>query len=166
MNWPVIIGEEIMVMENNRCVGEVVGLFMKEFVNPASIDEVFKQLHSQGALAMVVHPFDIFRNSFKYLEKSVNKIDLLEVFNSRTTIDSHNKKAKEFALEHNLPQTANSDSHSLDEIGMSYTEVDADTLYEARKQLIRRNTKLFEKKSPISVHLTSILAKTKLIKDE
>lgn len=166
MNLPVIFGEEIKVIENGKCAGEIVGLFMKQEVRPSIAEEVFEKLHEQNALAMVVHPFDIFRNDFKHLEKHVKKIDLLEVFNSRTTLDSHNKKALEFAIKNKLPQTANSDSHTPKEIGMSYTKVEANTLQEARRELIKGNTTPFGKKSPITVHLATQLAKMNLIKDE
>lgn len=166
LDWPVIFGEEIKVIENKKCTGEIVGLFMKKEVQPDPIETVFSKLHEQNALAMVVHPFDIFRNDFKRLSEAVNKIDLLEVFNSRTTLDSHNKKAKEFAQAHKLPQIANSDSHSPQEIGMSYTQVKADNLEGARKELIKGNTTLVARKSPITVHLTTPFAKMNLIKDQ
>lgn len=165
MDWPIIFGEEIKILENKKCVGEVVGLFMKKEVRPGPFELVFDQLHEQNALAMVVHPFDIFRNEFKYLDQALKKIDLLEVFNSRTTLESHNKKAKDYAQKHNLSQTANSDSHTPKEIGTSYTEVNADTLEQARKELVKGNTNPVGKKSPFTVHFTTPLAKMNLIKD-
>ncbi len=166
MEWPVIFGEEIKVIEKGKCVGEIVGLFMKKEIHPGPFGKIFDGLHAQNALAMVVHPFDVFRNDFKHLNEAVNKIDLFEVFNSRTTLGSHNQKAKEFAQKHNLAQTANSDSHSPKEIGMSYTEVKADNLKGARKELTEGNTKTVERKSPVTVHLTTQLAKMNLIKDQ
>lgn len=166
MEWPVIFGEEIKVLEGKKCIGEIVGLFMKKEVRPQALEQVFSELHAQNALAMVVHPFDVFRNDFKKLNESVKKIDLLEVFNSRTTLDSHNQKALEFAQKYKLPQTANSDSHSPQEIGMSYTEVNAETLEQAKRELVKGNTTLVTRKSPISVHLTTPLAKMNLIKDK
>lgn len=164
-NWPVILGEEIKVMENGKCAGEIVGLFLNEWVKPASAAEVFDAIHSQAGLAMVVHPFDIFRHDFRNLKDHVKKIDLLEVFNSRTVFDSHNKKALEFAKKNNLPMTANSDSHSPNEIGMSYTEVNADSLEQARKELLKGKSSLVTNKSPVRVHLTTPLAKMNLLKD-
>lgn len=166
MGVEVIYGEEIKVIENGKCVGEIVGLFLKDFVKPGPAVEIFEQIHAQAGLAMVVHPFDIFRHDFKNLEQNVKKIDLLEVFNARTTFDVHNKKAFEFAQSHKLPMTANSDSHSPNEIGMAYSEVEANTLEEARRELIKGKTKLVTRKSPIGVHLTTQLAKMNLIKDE
>ncbi|MBI4044103.1 MAG: PHP domain-containing protein [Candidatus Diapherotrites archaeon] len=162
----VIFGEEIKVMEEGKCVGEIVGLFLKEFVKPAPAAEVFEAVHAQAGLAMVVHPFDIFRHDFRNLEQSAKKIDLLEAFNSRTVLDSHNKKAFEFAQKNKLPMTANSDSHSPNEIGMAYSQVEANTLEEARRELIKGHAKLVTRKSPIAVHLTTQLAKMNLIKDE
>lgn len=165
-NWSVIFGEEIKVMDKGKCVGEIVGLFLKEWVKPAPAGEVFDAIHAQAGLAMVVHPFDIFRHDFKNLKECMKKIDLLEVFNSRTVLDSHNKKAFEFAKKNNLPMTANSDSHSPKEIGMSYTEVIADSLEQARKELLKGKTRLVTRKSPVAVHLTTQLAKMNLLKDQ
>jgi len=165
MNQPVIMGEEIRCVVKGQTVGEIVGLFMKEQVKPGSPEFVLEKLHKQNALAMAVHPFDSFRNPFLNIENYINKIDLIEVFNARTYLDEHNKKAKELAEKNRLPMIANSDAHTPDEIGTSYTEVNAETLEEARRQLIQGNGVLHEVKSPVTVHLTTPLAKFGLIKD-
>ena len=165
MNQPVILGEEIKCVMKGKCVGEIVGLFMKGHVKPGSPEFVLEKLHQQNALAMVVHPFDTFRNPFIGIENYVNKIDLIEVFNSRTYLSEHNKKAKELAQKHKVPMIANSDAHTPEEIGTSWTEVNAETLEEARRQLIQGNGVLHEVKSPVSVHLTTPLAKFNLIRD-
>ena len=166
MGVNVIYGEEVKVMDNGKCVGEIVGLFLNELIRPALAGEVFDKIHSQAGLAMVVHPFDIFRHDFKNVKDYVKRIDLLEVFNSRTVLDSHNKKAVELAKQFKLPQTANSDSHSPEEIGMSYSQVNAETLEGARRELIKGNTVLVTNKSPVTVHLTTQLSKMNLIKDK
>ncbi len=165
MGVELIYGEEIKTMENGKCVGEIVGLFLNDLVRPAPPADVFDAIHKQGGLAMVVHPFDIFRHDFKNLKDFAKKIDLLEVFNSRTVLGSHNKKALEFAKKNNLPMTANSDSHTPEEIGMSYTEVEADSLEQARRQLVKGKTQVVTHKSPVAVHLTTPLAKMNMLKD-
>ena len=165
MNQQVILGEEIKCMVKGKCVGEIVGLFMKEHVKPGSPEFVLEKLHGQNALAMVVHPFDTFRNPFLNIENYINKIDLVEVFNSRTYINEHNKKAKELGQKYRLPMIANSDAHTPNEIGTSYTEVSPETIEEARRQLIQGNGVLHEVKSPVTVHLTTPLAKFGMIKD-
>lgn len=166
MGVDIIFGEEVKVIEGGKCAGEIVGLFLNTQVKPGPVGEVFDAIHSQAGLAMVVHPFDIFRHDFKNLKDFAKRIDLLEVFNSRTVLGSHNKKAIDFAVKNNLPQTANSDSHSPGEIGMSYTQVNASTLEQARRELVKGNTFLVTKKSPIIVHWTTQLAKMNLAKDE
>ena len=165
MSWPFIQGEEVKVIESGKCTGEIIGLFMQGKVKPGSAGEVFDAIHGQGGLAMVVHPFDVFRNDFHGLKDFVKRIDLLEVFNSRTTLESHNKKAFEFAEKHGLPKTANSDAHIPEEIGMSFTEVNASTLEEARRELLMGRAKLHTEKSPITVHFYTTLAKLNLVKD-
>lgn len=165
LNQPVILGEEIKCVVKGKCVGEIVGLFMNEHVKRGSPEYVLDKLHEQNALAMVVHPFDSFRNAFLNIEQHIKKIDIVEVFNSRTYFSEHNSKAKELAMKYKLPMIANSDAHTPEEIGTSWTEVKADTIEEARRQLIQGRVSLHEVKSPVTVHLTTPLAKYGLIKD-
>jgi PHP-associated len=50
----------------------------------------------------------------------VRKIDMVEVFNCRVTLQRHNLDAAEFATQHGIPGIAASDSHSSFEIAMAF----------------------------------------------
>ncbi len=112
----VIIGEEIMTQE-----GELLATFVKEAV-PGGLPahKAIALLRDQGAFISVSHPFDRFRSghwSVPELVKIVNRVDAVEVFNSRCFPPYFNLRAAEFAREHGLLGTVGSDAHTLNEIG-------------------------------------------------
>jgi hypothetical protein len=112
----VIIGEEIMTQE-----GELLAAFVKEAV-PRGLpaQKAIDLLRNQGAFISVSHPFDMFRPghwSMPELLRIVNRIDAVEVFNSRCFPPFFNVRAAEFAREHGLLGTVGSDAHTLYELG-------------------------------------------------
>src|SRR5207248_9693577 len=75
----VIPGEEIKTSR-----GEIIGLFLKEWIPPGLEPiETVERIHEQGGVAYVPHPFDEFRGSRierGALEEVTPYIDILEVF--------------------------------------------------------------------------------------
>jgi predicted metal-dependent phosphoesterase TrpH len=117
----VILGEEVSTAD-----GEMVGIFLtKTIPRGLSANETADEIHRQGGLVSIPHPFDPFRQShikpgplLKLAE--AGKIDAVEVFNSRITIPRHNEEAAEFAARHGIPGIACSDSHSAFEVAMCF----------------------------------------------
>jgi predicted metal-dependent phosphoesterase TrpH len=57
--FKVIVGEEVKTSE-----GEIIGLFLKELVPKGmSPEDTIDCIHEQGGLAVIPHPYDIFRRS-------------------------------------------------------------------------------------------------------
>ena len=117
----VILGEEVSTAD-----GEVVGLFLtKTIPRGLSANETADEIHRQGGLVSVPHPFDPFRGAhitegpLRNLAET-RKIDCIEVFNCRVTFQRHNEEAAEFARRHGIPGIAASDSHSSFEIAMAF----------------------------------------------
>lgn len=117
----VILGEEVSTAD-----GEVVGLFLtKTIPRGLSANETADEIHRQGGLVSIPHPFDPFRQShikpgpLRNLAE-MGKIDAIEVFNSRITIQTHNVQAAEFAAGYEIPGIACSDSHSAFEVAMCF----------------------------------------------
>lgn len=116
----VILGEEVSTSD-----GEVVGLFLQRTIpRGLSADETADEIHAQGGLVSIPHPFDPFRGS--HIREvpltrlaEAGKIDVVEVFNSRVTLQRHNRLAAEFAARYGLPGIACSDSHASYEVAMS-----------------------------------------------
>lgn len=117
----VIIGEEVSTAD-----GEVVGMFLSKTIpRGLSAKETAEEIHRQGGLVSIPHPFDPFRGShikegpLRNLAE-LGKIDMVEVFNCRVTLQRHNVEAAEFANRYGIPGIAASDSHSSFEIAMAF----------------------------------------------
>ena len=118
----VIVGEEIRTSE-----GEIIGLFLKEHIQPGlSIMKTIEHIKEQDGVVYVPHPFDGVRNSTiteEALRMILPMVDVIEVFNYRNLFASYNSKALEFAKTHALAQGAGSDAHFAFEIGKCYVEM-------------------------------------------
>jgi predicted metal-dependent phosphoesterase TrpH len=117
----VILGEEVSTAD-----GEVVGVFLtKTIPRGLSANETADEIHRQGGLVSIPHPFDPFRGShiregpLRNLADT-GKIDMVEVFNCRVTFQRHNQEAAEFAKRFGIPGIAASDSHSGMEVAMAF----------------------------------------------
>jgi predicted metal-dependent phosphoesterase TrpH len=122
----VILGEEVSTTD-----GEVVGIFLtKTIPKGLSANETADEIHRQGGLVSIPHPFDPFRGShiregpLRNLAET-GKIDAIEVFNCRVTLQRHNLEAAEFARRYGIPGIAASDSHSSFEIAMAFNALPA-----------------------------------------
>ncbi len=158
----VVKGEEIITFgsEEKKIEGELLGLFMNEFVKPDYYMEVIDALRAQDALIVVPHPFDFLRNNFSVLKTEWKKIDAIEVFNARVYSDSFNCKAKSFAEFHGIPKTAGSDAHFPEEIASSFLEIPkAESLEDARKLIKKGKNLVHGKKSSVMVHIKTFFAK-------
>ncbi len=112
----VIVGEEVMTSQ-----GELLAWFLRESVPPGlSPEETIQRLRDQGAVISVSHPFDRLRHGAwrqDQLERIIDKVDAIEVFNARCLYAQDNKRAQQFALAHGLTGSVGSDAHSSPEYG-------------------------------------------------
>jgi predicted metal-dependent phosphoesterase TrpH len=119
----VIVGEEI-----NTSAGEIIGLFLKEVIRPGlSLQETIFEIKKQGGLVMLPHPFDRLRKKrliYSEIEKNIDNIDIIEVFNARNVFESDNRKAVQFAKKWNKTTICGSDAHFLSEYGKTVAEID------------------------------------------
>lgn len=112
----VIIGCEFKTKNNH----EILGYFLnKEIKNMREKNdfEIIQELREQGALISIPHPYDSLRRKTEINMKLAEKIDAVEVFNSRCLFNSANEKAREAAEKYSLAFTAGSDAHEIDSIG-------------------------------------------------
>jgi len=156
----LILGEELKIKKNGRTIGEMIGYFLKQEINPKgkTVEQIIEEIKKQGGLAIIVHPF-YWRKPFKELEKYKNLVDGIEVFNSRSQTKNGNKKALEFAKSNNLVMTAGSDTHSCFEVGQAYIEVDANDLEGIRKAILEKKVKIIGRQSPIYVQIFATIGK-------
>jgi len=120
--FPVIVAEEILTPH-----GEIMGMFLKEGIpSGLSVEQTISQIKAQGGLVCIPHPFDVFRQSAlngRILEELVEQIDVVEVFNARSPLLRGSIKAQTFAQKYDIPGSAGSDAHILNEIGNAYVEM-------------------------------------------
>jgi predicted metal-dependent phosphoesterase TrpH/glycosyltransferase involved in cell wall biosynthesis len=119
----VIVGEEVKTSQ-----GEVIGLFLKERIEPGlDMGETIAAIQEQGGLVYMPHPFDRLHTipDAATLLRHLDQIDILEVYNSRLLFDSFNDDALRFASKYNLIQAAGSDAHVLPGIGTAINRIPA-----------------------------------------
>lgn len=149
----VIVGEEIMTTQ-----GEILAAFVREEIPPLlSPQETIRRLKAQGAFISVSHPFDELRaGGWKQndLLEIYPFVDAIEVYNSRCMFPRFNRRAREFALKHNLAGTVGSDAHAAFEVGRSVLLLDQFTGPDGMRDVIRR-AKFKVKRSPWWFHLVS-----------
>jgi predicted metal-dependent phosphoesterase TrpH len=151
----VILGEEVSTAD-----GEVVGLFLQRTIpRGLSADETADEIHAQGGLVSIPHPFDPFRAS--HIREvpltrlaAAGKIDAVEIFNSRVTFQRHNLRAAEFAAAHGIPGIAASDSHAGYEVAMS-TNVLPPFATAAELKAVLPLNQWHASRSTVLVHLTT-----------
>lgn len=153
----VIVGEEIMTTE-----GEIVGIFLSQRIEPGlSLEKTIEEIHQQGGLVVVVHPFDRLRKhivSGAVLSKYLKGIDIVEYFNARTVFSNDNKKARVFAQLYNKPIIAGNDAHTLGEIGLSVMDMPA--FAGAQDFLMNVKQAVFVcRKAPLWVHIVTAFVK-------
>lgn len=121
----VIPGKEIRIRHGPRVVGEVLALFLNEDVKKnqiTALGELIDEIHEQGGIAAVPHPFDWARKSLilNFAEKHRIKFDAIESINGRNDVGS-NARGMEWAHKREMPQIGGSDAHLLREVGEAYT---------------------------------------------
>jgi hypothetical protein len=112
----VIVGEEVKTAGE----GEVIGLFIEELIpRGMSMEETVAEIHRQGGLVYVPHPFDRLHSvpDYEHLLKIVSDIDAIEVFNPRVAIGAFNDEAARFAAKYRIVAGAGSDSHVAQGLG-------------------------------------------------
>jgi len=150
----LIVGEEILTDS-----GELIGYFLETPIPKGlSVDETIDRIKQQGGLVCVPHPFDRFRKSrldANVLTRIIDKVDMIEGFNSRVILPLDNRRAMKFAKLHNLPVTAGSDAHAEFELGRTYVEMMA---FNNSDEFLRnlRTAKLVTHRTGVSSHLCTM----------
>jgi predicted metal-dependent phosphoesterase TrpH len=116
-----VTGEEVSTSD-----GDLIGLFLAEAVEPGlSAAQTIDRIKEQGGLVYVPHPFDRRRRALEMaaLERVRGRIDIVEVFNGRSSASS-NGLAEDACASIGAVPGAGSDAHSRRELGKVYVEMD------------------------------------------
>lgn len=134
-NFWLIKGEEVYTE-----IGDIVGLFLSGPLKERSAARLVDEIHSQGGLAILVHPFK--RTKSTYPEKILTLLDAVEVANSRwrdLSSIANNQKVNNL-LAQVRGRSAGSDAHFLFEIGRAHLVTPCLSTQEELKQVIRTGT--------------------------
>lgn len=108
----VIIGEEVKTDS-----GDIIGLNLNDELKSRNWIEVIEEIKEQDGISIFPHPF----RGHKNIEGIASKVDIIEVFNSRST-PNENQMSMELADKNNKPIFVGSDAHIYSEIGNTFME--------------------------------------------
>jgi len=146
----IIIGEEIDALE-----GEIVGLYLKRCIpGGLNVRTTVRQIHKQGGLVYIPHPFEKLRKGLKEdaLEKIKDEVDIIEVFNARARWRGEGERAMNFANKFDLTKASSSDAHCMMGVGFSYSMISD---FPKRNSLVKllRGSKLEKSYAPMISYL-------------
>lgn len=116
-----IVGEEAKTFE-----GEVIGLFITDRIPPfRRPEEALDLIHAMGGLTYIAHPLDRNRSHFREarLVDLADRIDIIETYNPWCDAAA-NQAAARLANELGKVTATGSDSHSVEELGRSWMEME------------------------------------------
>ena len=112
----VVVGEEVKTASQ----GEVIGLFLQERIpRGLSLEETVAEIHRQGGIVYVPHPFDRMHSvpDYEHLLAILDDIHAIEIYNPRVAIGSFNEEAARFAAKYRILAGAGSDAHVAQGLG-------------------------------------------------
>jgi len=112
--------------------GDLIGLFLLDEIKSTRFEDVADEIHDQGGLTMLPHPFDTNRRSACFpTAEDARLFDAVEIQNGRYSSDKPVELASAYATTHNIPAVGNSDAHFIYEIGSLRTCFEGGDLREA-----------------------------------
>ena len=120
----VIAGVEVTTTQ-----GHLLALDVRETPPQADPLTVIEDVHEQGGVAVLSHPFDRLRQVYdRDLAGIADAVDGVETRNSRCVRPRYNAESERFAARHGLAETGGSDAHFPMEVGRAVTECRGDLL--------------------------------------
>jgi len=92
--------------------GDIIGLFLRKEIRSERSAEIIQQIHAQGGLVVLPHPFKAHTLDDELLEGA----DLIETYNGRCS-ENENDQAAKLAQQQNRPALAGADAHCALELG-------------------------------------------------
>lgn len=125
----IIPGEEIKTN-----AGHILALGIYEEIKSRDGEEVIEEIHDNGGIAVIAHPF-------RFSRPRVKKIDAVEIINGRN-FPIQNKRAIIYARKLNYPVTGGSDGHFIWEMGRVYTIMNAENVDDAIEEIKKGRTEV------------------------
>lgn len=157
----VIVGEEITTTQ-----GEIVGLFLKEAVQPGqSARDTVKAIKDQGGIVYVPHPFETVRSgiSAANLDKIAKQVDIIEVHNGRAFVQNKGPLAATWAAINKKTKAVASDAHGFKGLGHAYCKLDEMPTVNNLRELLDNRSRFVTKRPPLHTLLYPKLNRLKKI---
>jgi len=131
----VVVGEEITTLD-----GEVIGLFLSDEIRARmSAAETIDEIHEQGGIAIVPHPYSVICHSLGDMAFSLD-VDGIETFNAYHRDGYSNRIAQIESYGSDKAHVGGSDAHYIDMIGNGYTLFDGSSGEDLYRALKNRRT--------------------------
>jgi predicted metal-dependent phosphoesterase TrpH len=128
----------------------IIGLFLRDEIISRNIFDIIAEIREQDGLVLIPHPFRsgtglIYNREEKNyfngedIRKILSGVDLIEAVNFRCPQPETVKTDKFLAFNPDIPHTAGSDAHFVEEVGKAYVELEkvkSDSLKDIKKALI------------------------------
>jgi len=102
--------------------GDLIGVFLQSEVKEKRAEAVADQIHEQGGLVILPHPFKAH-----VLDASLlSRVDIIETYNARCSA-KENASADELAATHGLPAIAGADAHCAGELHATLNVLEGET---------------------------------------
>lgn len=133
----IIVGQEITSSE-----GEIIGLYLTEAI-PAGLSalETAEQIHKQGGLVYIPHPFETVRKGIRLetLDAIAKHVNIIETYNGRS-MQNRGQQAVKWASKHHGAMASSSDAHGNLGWGKTYTILSALPQRQTLLQLLAQGT--------------------------
>ena len=146
----VIPGVEVSTNE-----GHLIALGITSALSPSGdILETIREIHDQGGIAILPHPFHRYRHGAALkCKEALASVDAIEVYNSRYIFGGANRKALRWAKKIGKPIVAGSDAHNAKFVGYGRTLIDAEKTIPAVLDAIRHGkTRPAGRKTPVRIY--------------
>lgn len=111
----------IVAAEYKSEKGDIIGLFLKEEIRSRDSNAIVQEIHRQGGLVVLPHPF----KAHKLDEPLLSSVDIIEMHNSRCS-PQENRLAAQLAQERRLPGIAGVDAHCAAELHVAINDYSGD----------------------------------------
>lgn len=136
----IIVGEERTLEDKSH----LIGLFLREPIASTRLDEAIAEIHAQGGLALMPHPFrgkdGLLRAAEAASPELLRGIDAVEVFNAKGSF-ADNERARSL-LGFEVGVFGGSDAHYESDVGQCVCECPAGrTVEESIRAMLKRQVR-------------------------
>ena len=145
-DFMIVVGSEVATE-----AGDIIGLFLTEEIRSRESSQVIEEIHRQGGVAVLAHPYKGHRLNDQITEQ----VDVIEAFNSRVGRED-NRRALMLAQKHKKRMIAGSDAHFCSEIGAGRVII---TSTDAKVGILNGELELRKKETPLYLEALSQIIK-------